>query len=321
MSLNTLKTLEFTRLTKIAFWANPQGAPVLVRVIFIVCLLSSGLAHADTPRQIVDDTGRTVTLSAPAQRIISLAPHVTEVLFAAGAGDRLVGAVDYSDYPEAARSIPRIGGYSNVDLEAIVALRPDLIIGWASGNRNAHLDKLEALGIPVYLNESRSLEGVAHSIEQFGRLAGTEAAADEASGAFRARWQALETEYAHRPTVRMFYQIWSNPLMTINGQHLISSVIRLCGGENIFADLDLIAPRIDREAVLVRAPEVIVASGMGESRPEWLDAWRNWKGLPAADKDNLFFIPPDILQRQTPRILDGAESLCKALELARSKRD
>ncbi len=294
--------------------------PLILATLLGLGALLPVQASASQTIEIIDDTGRKLTLAAPARRIVSLAPHVTEVLFAAGAGDKVVAVVDYSDYPEAAKALPRVGGYSNVDLEAIVALKPDLVVAWASGNRDAHLDKIEALSIPVYLNESRSLEGVAHSLEQFGRLAGSSDVAHAAATAFRARWQSLGEQYEHRPTVRMFYQIWSNPLMTINGDHLISKVIALCGGENIFADLDLIAPRISQESVLVRAPEVIVASGMGESRPEWLDEWRNWKGLPAADRDNLYFIPPDILQRQTPRILDGAESLCKALEDARRKR-
>ncbi|MGL1834125.1 cobalamin-binding protein [Rhodocyclaceae bacterium SMB388] len=288
--------------------------------VALIALTASLAAGAVDPLTVVDDTGRTVRLAGPAERIVSLAPHVTEVLFAAGAGAHVVGVVAYSDYPEAARSLPQVGGYSNVDLEAIVALRPDLVVAWASGNRHAHLDKLEALGIPVYLNESRDLAGVARSIEQFGLLAGTGDVAGDAAAAFRARWQSLAERHAHRPTVRMFYQIWNEPLMTVNGQHLISDVIRLCGGENVFAELDQLAPRIGVEAVLTRAPEVIVASGMGEARPEWLDAWRDWPGLPAAEAGNLHFIPPDILQRHTPRILDGAERLCGFLEAARGKR-
>lgn len=267
-----------------------------------------------------DDMDREVVLAAPAQRIVSLAPHITELLFAAGAGGRLVGVVAYSNYPEAARALPLVGGYENVDIEAIAALRPDLVIAWDSGNRSVHLDKLRALRIPVYLNESRRFEDVARSVEAFGRLAGTEHAARPVADAFRARARALSDRYGQRPIVRTFYQIWDQPLMTVNDEHLISDVIRLCGGENVFAGLAQLAPTIGMEGVLAANPEVIIASGMGEARPEWLDQWRRWPGLKASRADNLYFIPPDLIQRPTPRILEGAALLCGYLEEAREKR-
>ncbi|MFN3986070.1 MAG: cobalamin-binding protein [Rhodocyclaceae bacterium] len=277
-------------------------------------------APGDTAIVLLDETGREVRLPAPARRIVSLAPHVTELLFAAGAGDQVVGVVAYSDYPEAATRLPQVGGYMNVDMEAVASLRPDLIVAWQSGNRHAHLDRLEALGIPVYLNEPRSLAAVADAIEALGRLAGTEPAARAAADAFRARHAALAAQHAARPPVPMFYQIWNQPLMTINGEHLISDVIRLCGGENVFSDLAPLAPKIGTEGVLAANPEAIVASGMGEARPEWLDEWRRWPQLTAVTRDNLFFVPPDLIQRHTPRILDGATQLCEFLETARARR-
>lgn len=275
-------------------------------------------AHAEISLE--DDTGRTVKLVQPARRIVSLAPHVTEVLFAAGVGDRVVGVVAYSDHPPAARKLPQVGGYSNVDLEALAALKPDLVIAWKSGNREAHLAKLEALGVPVYFNEPRSLEHVARSLEAFGRLGGNEAGGRAAAEAFRARKTALATKYSTRPPVRSFYQIWDKPLMTINGEHLISDVLRLCGAENVFADLAPIAPKVGVESVLAANPEVIVASGMGEARPEWLDQWRRWPRLTATAAGNLYFVPPELIQRHTPRILDGAAQVCEFLEDAREKR-
>ncbi|HRP94966.1 MAG TPA: cobalamin-binding protein [Rhodocyclaceae bacterium] len=293
----------------------------LARAI-IPALLCLGIAMpAAAELTIRDDTGRELRLPGPARRIVSLAPHVTEILYAAGAGARVVGAVAYSDYPEAARSLPQVGGYNSVDMEAVAALQPDLVIAWQSGNRSAHLGKLEALGIPVYLNEARSLDDVARSLEAFGRLAGTETAAAEAAARFRARRDALAARYRDRPPVRMFYQIWNQPLMTVNGEHLISDVMRLCGGDNVFAGLAQLAPKIGVEAVLAANPEVIVASGMGDARPEWLDQWKRWPDLAANRADNLYFIPPDLIQRHTPRIVDGAERLCAFLEEARRKRD
>jgi len=289
-----------------------------MRRFLLALLLASGAAQAAI--EVIDDQGQTLRLAQPARRIVSLAPHVTEMLFAAGAGERIVGAVQYSDYPEAAKKIPRVGSYTAVDMEKVAALKPDLVVAWQSGNRDTHLNKLKALGIPVFVNEPRRIDDVAKIVAQLGRLAGTEAVGDAAAQAFRKRHAALAAKYSARPPVRIFYEAWNRPLMTVNGEHLISDVIRLCGGDNVFAKLPMLAPTIDVEAVLAAMPETIVASGMGESRPEWLDDWRKWTKLPAVAHGNLFFIPPDLIQRHTPRILDGAERLCGQLDEARSRR-
>jgi iron complex transport system substrate-binding protein len=292
-----------------------------VFLILIATLLTLAAAPPAAAEIVIrDDADRELHLPGPAQRIVSLAPHITEVLFAAGAGERVVGVVAYSDYPEAARALPQVGGYSNLDMEAITALAPDLVIAWRSGNRGAHLEKLGALGIPVYVNEARSFEGVARSLEVFGRLTATETTANAAAQAFRARRDALAQRYAGRAPVRMFYQVWAQPLMTINGKHLISDAIRLCGGINVFDDLATLAPSIGVEAVLAANPEVIVASGRDAARPEWLDEWRRWPELAASAADNLYFIAPELIQRHTPRILDGTAQLCEHLESARRKR-
>lgn len=281
-------------------------------------LLASPWAGASV--ELRDDSGAVLRLERPARRIVSLAPHVTELLFAAGAGERLVGAVQFSNYPAAARAVPQVGSFSALDLEAIAALRPDVVVAWHSGNRGEQLDRLRALGIPVYLTEPRRLEDVAASLRALGRLAGSEGAAEAAARAFEARRSDLARRYAARPPVRTFYQIWDRPLMTVNGAHLISDALRLCGGENVFADLPQLAPTLSVEGVLAANPEAVVASGMGEARPDWLDAWRHWPRLTAAVRGNLFFVPPDLIQRHTPRILDGTEQLCRALDEARARR-
>ncbi|MDD5296065.1 MAG: cobalamin-binding protein [Rhodocyclaceae bacterium] len=269
---------------------------------------------------VTDDVGQTVRLAAPARRIISLAPHLTENLYAAGAGGRLVGVVDYSDWPEAAKKLPRVGSSDRADLEAILAQKPDLVLAWESGNARAHLAKLRALGIPVYVSQPKHLDDVAGEIERLGRLTGTEAVAKAAARDFRARQAGLKARYGGRPPVRTFYQVWNQPLLTVNGEHIIADVIKLCGGENVFGSLAQLAPAVAEEAVVVANPEVIVASGMAEARPDWLDAWKRWKQLTATSRDNLFFIPPDFLHRATIRILDGAERLCTQLETARGRR-
>lgn len=282
--------------------------------------LWTSLPSGAAPIEVRDDAGHPVVLTDVATRIISLAPHITELLYAAGAGSKVVGVVAYSDFPPEAQALPKVGSFTNVDMEMVAALRPDLVVAWSSGNRDAHLDKLRALGIPVYLNEPRTLDDIPRSLEVLGTLAGTDVVAQRSADDFRTRLAGLAGTYRDRPRVRMFYQIWNQPLMTVNDAHLISDVIRLCAGENVFGDLDQLAPRISEEAVLAANPEAIVASGMGESRPEWLNAWQRWSSLDAVQRDNLFFVPPDLLQRHTPRILEGALQLCVHLDTARSRR-
>jgi iron complex transport system substrate-binding protein len=286
--------------------------------LFLILALASGLARAEI--SVHDDTGAVVRLSRPARRIVALAPHLAETLFAAGAGDRLVGTVDFSDYPEAAGKLAKVGGYSRIDLEAVVALQPDLIVAWQSGNSPADIDKLRGMGFPVYLSQPDRLEDVAGEIERLGRLADTPETAGALAQGYRARLAGLKRRYGNEPVVRTFYEIWKQPLSTVGGKQIISSVIRLCGGENVFGRLEAIAPVVSVEAVVAADPEAIIASGMDEARPEWLDDWRRWPAMTAVARGNLFFVPPDLIQRHTPRLLDGAERLCRSLEIARSRR-
>ena len=284
----------------------------------LLCALACLAARAEI---VVTDVGGTrVKLAAPARRIVSLAPHITELVYAAGAGDRMVGNVEYGDFPPAAAKLPKVGGYSRFDLEAVVALKPDLVLGWESGNLPAAVARLRALGFTVHLSQANRIEDIAGELERIGKLAGTEAAANAAAAAFRARYTRLAARHSQRPEVDVFYQIWKQPLMTVNGKQIISDAIRLCGGRNVFAALPILAPTVTVEAVIAANPEVIVASGMGESRPEWLDDWRRWNTMAAVARDNLYFVPPELIQRHTPRILDGAEQLCAHLETARGKR-
>lgn len=283
--------------------------------ILIFCLVAS--ARADIV--VRDDTGQEVRLKAPARRIVTLAPHAAESLFAVGAGDRLVGTVSYSDYPAAAKKVPVVGGYDRFDLEAIAALKPDLLIAWQSGNPPAQVERLKALGYTVFVQQPNHLEDVANQLEMLGRLAGTESEANAAAARFRDRLAALRA-YGSKAPVRVFYQVWKSPLMTVGGAQIISDVIHLCGGENVFGKLTQMAPTVNVEAVLEANPEVIVVSGMGQDNPEWLDDWRKWKTLTAVRRGNLFFINPQLIQRHTPRILDGAQALCTDLDAARNRR-
>lgn len=281
-------------------------------------LCAPALAGAEV--SVRDDYGRVLRLDGPAQRIVSLAPHLTELLFAAGAGAQVVGASEHSDYPPQAARLPQVASATRVDLEAVLALEPDLVVAWPQAATRRAIDRLEALGLPTYRSEPRTLEEVPHTIERFGILAGQAAVAQKAAAQFRRDAAALAARYAARDRVQVFYQVWSRPIVTVNGAHLISRVINLCGGRNVFAQLPLLAPEIDREAVLAADPEVVIASGAGDLRPAWLDDWRDFPQMRAVRNGQLYAMPADLLQRHTPRILDGAERLCAILDAARAQR-
>lgn len=282
-----------------------------LRFVLAAACIACHAALADI--RITDDAGRSVVLPQPATRIVSLAPHITELLFAAGAGARIVGTVRYSDYPAAALRIPRIGDSAQLDLERIVALKPNLVIAWRHGNARGQVDRLRGLGIPVFYNEPRRVADVARSIAQFGLLAGTRKIADAAARRFAARAAALRAIYGGRPQVSVFFEAWERPLMTVNGQQLISDLITLCGGRNVFERSKALVPVISTEDVLAADPEVIVASGR---KPDW----SRWPQLKAVARGNVFALPYALIARPAPRILQGTRRLCEDLQHARDKR-
>ena len=284
-------------------------------LVLVACWLVGQPAMAAI--SVTDDAGQIITLAKPAKRIVALAPHIVENLFAAGAGGNIVGVVDYCDYPEAAKKIPRVGAISAHSLEAIVALKPDLVVAWTGSGGVKIQQKLQPLGFAVYMSDPHALVDVAHSIENFGVLTGHQATAKKNAKAYLQTLKALTKQYQVRSPVSVLYQVWHEPLQTLNDDHIISDVIRLCGGTNVFGEAPTLAPKISMEAVIARNPEVIIASGMGEARPDWLDGWNAWPSLQAVQKGHLYFIPPDLIQRHTPRILQGAQLMCEQLEKAR----
>ncbi|BBI51670.1 hypothetical protein HORIV_40910 [Vreelandella olivaria] len=226
----------------------------------LALLLLSSVSHAhDHSRCAVDDRDREICLYNAAQRIATLSPGATELTFAAGAGDQVVSVVSYSDYPSEATQITSVGSHTRIDLEALVGLAPDLVIGWVTGNPAEQLETLEALGMPVFYIEPRDVEGVASAIERLARLAGTEAAGQAVADNFRQTMDEIDARYADREPVATFYQVWDEPLMSVNDQHLIGQVVEMCGGENVFGEQARLVPRIDDEAVLAANPEAIVA--------------------------------------------------------------
>lgn len=290
------------------------GAALTWLLVFLLTARAWGTETTGAQISAVDARGKTLILPKRAERIISLAPSITELLFSAGAEPALVGTVDFSDYPLAAAKIPRVGSYANFDYETIVKLQPDLIIGWQSGNPAEKIAHLERLGLPVFLIEPRRLTDLILSVQTFARIGGNETQAQASIDAFNRIISPWQKRPKRQPAVRVFYQIWHQPLMTLNKQHLFNELLETCGGQNVFGDLAPLAPKIDIEAVLKANPEVIMASGMDTARPQWLDQWQQWPQLTAVKNAQLVFIPPDLLQRQSLRAAQGLEQICIALD-------
>lgn len=278
------------------------------------------LAFAPQPAaaavEAVDDLGQKVRLDKPASRIISFAPHVTELLFAVGAGEKIVGVVKHSDYPEQAKRIPEIGTNLAADLERIVSMRPDLIVAWLHAASMKQLDRLRSTGIPVYFSNPRTLEAIARDGERLGTLAGTGAEAARWAEQFRQRHQRLRSRYAHRGTIRVFYQVWPRPLYTLNREHFVSDLLATCGATNVFGSLPVIAPVVNTEAVLQANPQAIVGA---VPEAELRSQWDGWKEIDAVRLENLFSVDADLVHRAGPRAMDGAETLCEKIDEARRR--
>ena len=290
----------------------------LLKLVLCSGLLAT-VAAANAVVEVTDDAGRTVRLEQPARRIVSLSPHATELLFAVGAGDYVVAVSEYSNWPPAARQLPRVGSGAGLNVEAIVAQQPDLVVAWLSGNAKPQLQQLERFGAPVFYSEPRDIDGIADNLLALGRLAGSEAKAEQAAQAFRTGVRALRERYAGRRPVTAFYQIWAQPLMTINGKHMISHWMQLCGAQNIFTDLPDLASAIDPEAVLRADPEMLLAGRYAGKSADWDARWRQWKGLRAVQANHLYTVPAETLERQTPRALQAAQELCEHVDAVRGE--
>ncbi len=267
--------------------------------------------------QITDDTGQELALEKPAQRVVSTAPHVSEMLFAIGAGEKIVGAAEFSNYPEAAKTIPRIGSHNKLSLEKIIALQPDLIVAWKTGNPKSDLVKLKELGLPVFISEPRNLGDIASNLNRLGALTGFTESAAVAANDFVARVQSVIEANRNKKPVRVFYQVWEEPLMTLSGDHLVSKIIEHCGGENIFAPLNIIAPPVSIESVLQANPDVIIAGDVPGGEGEWKHYWRRWPQLKAVANGQLYSIPAELIVQHTPRLVKGMEMMCAILDQTR----
>lgn len=303
-------------------WRSPAAAgwtaarpPGWSRVfpLLLAALAPAALASVS----VTDDLGQQVTLAAPAQRIISLAPHLTEQLFAVGAGDRIVGTTDFSDHPPAARAIARVARAHSVDLERVAALQPDLVVLWGSGFPPSVLEALRRLGVPVFVSEPRALDDIATSMQRLARLAGTDATA--AATRFRAQVAALRAQYAARAPVRVFYQVWSQPLMTLGGRHVLNEALRACGGRNVFESLTLPAPQVSLEAVLAADPQLIVTAEAGGTPSPALAMWARFEQMSAVRHRQWVTLDADRINRSGPRLADELAVLCTAIDHARQQ--
>ena len=286
-------------------------------LLLVLCLCAT---QAMAAIAVQDDAGRTVTLAKPAQRVVTLAPHVTELVFAAGGGARIVGTVSYSDFPAAAKSIPQVGDNRQIDIERVIAMKPDLIVVWLHGSAERQIEPLRALGIPLFYSEPRQLDDIVDSILRIGRLLGSDQTAQAAAAELRLKLAKLKTQYQNRPPVRTFYQVWDKPLYTLNGQHIVSDAMRVCGGENIFAGMTVTAPNVSTEAVLQQDPEAILSGDQRNQSSGGVNLWKPYTTMTAVRRGNLFSLDGDLLSRSGPRMIDGVAALCEKLEQARQHR-
>ncbi|MEO8164688.1 MAG: cobalamin-binding protein [Betaproteobacteria bacterium] len=265
---------------------------------------------------LTDDAGAVLQFGRPAQRVISLSPHLTEMMYAIGAGERLVGVVRGSDYPAEAQALPQVGDAAGLDFERILNARPDVILAWGSGNRGIDIARLRALGLAVVVLEPRRLPDVPRHLALLGELTGLRDRAQEVARGFDLRLAALKYRYAARPRMRVLVEIWHQPLLTVNGDHIISKVLELCGAQNIFAGLPRLAGEVSLEQVLVSDPDAIVVGS--EAGDAGVGNWLAFPYLKAVRAGRVFSIAADQITRQTPRILDAAETLCAGLDKARN---
>ena len=293
---------------------GPSRMREVLRRLVPALLLASLLPQARADIEVHDDAGRAVVLRHPARRIVALSPQLVELSFAAGAGGRLVATIRGADRPPQARRLPRVGDAFALNLESIVALRPDLILAWKSGTPPRQADTLQRLGIPVYWSQTNSLESVARTVQRIGELAGTQTQAEHWARAYDARLAALRARYAHQAPVRVFYQVWADPLMTVGGPQLINQAIHLCGGVNPFAPLPVLAPTVSREAVIAVDPQIIVAASPNARA---LEAWTRFPEVSAVRRGHLVLLNPEQLPRMGAHVLDGVAQLCQAIAGAR----
>jgi iron complex transport system substrate-binding protein len=270
--------------------------------------------------EVIDDNGDKLTIANAAQRIISLSPNTTEILFHIGAGEKIVGADEYSNYPQAANKIVRVNNHAAANYELILSLKPDLVIAWQSGNGEKIISRIRELNIPVFVVETASLEDIPDLYRRLGQLSGYADQSNTQAEKFSQRLNQLRKSFSSKKDIRVFYQIWNEPLMTLNGDHMVTDMIELCGGINVFSDAAALVPYVNIESVVAANPQIIISGG--KNKTDLLDSgfWRKWSGISAVKNQHLYAIPSDLLQRHSDRILDGTGLMCEYIDLVRSDK-
>ncbi|EHR72450.1 ABC-type Fe3+-hydroxamate transport system, periplasmic component [Burkholderiales bacterium JOSHI_001] len=284
----------------------------------VACGLAWVLAGAVVaqPVQATDDNGHLVQLKAPAQRVVALGPNLVELVFAVGAGERLVGVQRYSDFPAAALRLPIVGDALALNLEAIARLKPDLLLVWGSGVNARQQQRLAALGVPVFVSEITQVAHIADTLRRLGTLLAHRATAEATALQVQADWATLQQRFQGRRPVRVFYQLWHEPLMTVSRHHLIHEAITACGGVNVFADQAPLVPTVGWEAAVQANPEVVL-TGSSRDEPARLQAWQRFPQVDAVRKQHLLVLDGPALSRMSPRFVAAAARLCEAIDTAR----
>jgi iron complex transport system substrate-binding protein len=268
---------------------------------------------------VTDDSGHAVTLATPAARVVSLAPHLTEMAFAVGGGSTVKAVIRYSDHPAAARELPVVGDAFALDFEAIAQLRPDLVLVWTSGLNERHRARLRALGLTLFESEIRHAGAIADTLRRLGILLGHGDEAGAAALAFERDWQRLRDRFRDKAAVRVFWQLWQDPLMTVNREHLIGEAIQACGGVNIFGTLPLLTPTVSWEAAVAADPQLIAASGRPAGAAAEFSHWRRFAQVSAVRNEQFAYLDADLIGRMGPRFVQGAAALCEAIDRARPR--
>ena len=291
-------------------------------VFFLALYLFTFSIPALAQIKVLDDSGQTITMSQAAKKVISLSPALTELIYAAGGSELIIGVDSFSDYPEQAKKLPHIGSYDALDIEKILIMQPDLIVAWKSGNPKHQIEQLRKLGLTVYISEPETFADIPRTIKTLGELMARESIAEKNADSFIEQFEQLKLTYQSNKSKakkRTFIQIWDNPVMSVNGNHLISKVITFCGGKNIFAPAKGITSSPSIESILEQNPEIIIATGMADSSQSWLNRWRQWPFMSAVKNNRLYATNPDHLVRHTPRILQGIQDVCLLINSSDSK--
>ena len=283
----------------------------LAIALVLIAVFGASAVHANESVTVTDDFGTRVTVRHPPQRIVSLAPAATAMLIAAGAANQLVATIEYSGQPASERRLTQIGSVDAIDVERLIALRPDVVVVWPDGNNPAQIATIERLGLPVYRQEAVTLDGIADSLRRLGKLTGTSSVADRAARSLQAKLATLRKEYAnasHPPTV--FLEVWDRPLYTVGGRELMSDALQVCGVRNTFADLPQRAPAIGTEAVIARNPDIIIAAAPPGRGAAWLAQWRRFPSLRAVRTGKLMTFDDQRLSGLGPGVIDATAGLC-----------